>query len=434
MWEASPTPMILIATIATIAALLLSLPLAVLAIECWLSLLPLRRQRLSSEPSIPFRIAVVIPAHDEADLIAAAVERIKRLVPDGTRVVVIADNCTDATAENALSAGAVVWRRDDPERRGKGYALNFAWEHLADSPPDVVVCIDADCVPGVECIATIARLAYERRRPVQAGYTMYAPSGTSGLAHVSALAVYVKNVVRPRGLQWLRLPCLLTGSGMAFPWEALSVVRHPGAHLVEDMRACTDFAIAGFPPMPCMEVGVTSPLPTKRSGFMSQRTRWEHGHMRTILSEAPRLLARFLLTGSLSLLAIALELAVPPLSFLVGVSTLGALLFAVVGFATTNWWPLVYLASASAAAALGIGLVWIRSGREILPGKMIIAEIPRYISVKAPMYFRFLSRPQTDWVRTERAQPLAASPDGIPSPHSRSFASAETAKRSSTDK
>jgi cellulose synthase/poly-beta-1,6-N-acetylglucosamine synthase-like glycosyltransferase len=376
---------------------------------------------------------VVIPAHDEADRIANAVTHIKQQVPDGTQVIVIADNCSDSTAANAAAAGAVVWQRDDPERRGKGYALNFAWKQLADSPPDVVVCIDADCDPGVDCIATIAQLAFERRRPVQAGYTMYAPSGTSGLAHVSALAVYVKNVVRPRGLQWLRVPCLLTGSGMAFPWEALSAVRHPDAHLVEDMRACTDFAIAGFAPLPCMEVGVTSPLPTKRSGFMSQRTRWEHGHMRTILTEVPRLLGRFLVTGSLSLLALALELAVPPLSLLVGISTLSALIFAGVGIATANWWPLVCLASAMVAAALGIGLVWIRSGRKILPGKMIVAEIPRYISVKAPMYFRFLSRPQTDWVRTERGQPLATSPDGIPNPHARNLASPQTAKRSSTD-
>jgi hypothetical protein len=199
------------------------------------------------------------------------------------------------------------------------------------------------------------------------------------------------------------------------------------------MRACADFAIAGFAPLPCMEVGVTSPLPTKRSGFMSQRTRWEHGHMRTILTEVPRLLLRLLVTGSVSLLALALELAVPPLSLLVGISAASALIFAGVGFATSNWWPLACLASAMVVAALGIGLVWIRSGREILPGKMIVAEIPRYISVKAPMYFRFLSRPQTDWVRTERGQPLAASPNGISTPHSRSVASVEKAERSSTD-
>jgi cellulose synthase/poly-beta-1,6-N-acetylglucosamine synthase-like glycosyltransferase len=423
----------LIDTIAIIVAALLALPLAVLGVECWLSLLPLRRQRLSHNSVTPFRLAVIIPAHDEADRIANAVIRVKEQVTDNTRVIVIADNCSDATAANALAAGAAVWQRNDPDRRGKGYALNFAWQQLADSPPDVVVCIDADCEPGVDCIATISQVAYERRRPVQAGYTMYAPTGASGLSHVSALAVYVKNVVRPRGLQWLRLPCLLTGSGMAFPWEALSTVRHPDAHLVEDMRACTDFAIAGFAPLPCIEVGVTSPLPTHRSGFMSQRTRWEHGHMRTILSEVPRLLVRFLVTADVALLGLALELAVPPLSLLVSISAVSAVIFAGVGLVTTNWWPLICLASAMAAAVSGVGVVWVRFGREILPGKMILAEIPRYISAKAPMYFRFLSRPQTDWVRTERAQPLAASAGGVPSSHSRNVGSVETAEGASPD-
>src|SRR6187397_2251108 len=109
----------LIDTIAIIVAILLALPLVVLGIECWLSLLPLRRQRLRDEPKTPFRLAGVIPAHDEADPIPKAVTRIKDQVPGGTQIIVIADNCGDATAVNALAVGAVVWQREDPERRGK---------------------------------------------------------------------------------------------------------------------------------------------------------------------------------------------------------------------------------------------------------------------------------------------------------------------------
>lgn len=417
----------LIDKIALFAAILLAVPLVVLAIECWLSLLPLRSNRMRSEPGTPFRFAVVIPAHNEADRIASAVARIKKQVLEETPVIVVADNCDDATAANAETAGAIVWRRDDPQRRGKGYALNFAWERLSDCPPNVVVCIDADCVPDADCISRIAQHAYERRRPIQAAYTMYAPAGATGLAHVSALAVYVKNVVRPRGLQWLRLPCLLTGSGMAFPWEALAAVRHIDANIVEDMRACSDLAVAGFAPLPCMEVSIASPLPTKQAGFMSQRTRWEHGHLRTILTEVPRLLGRFLVTGSPALVALALELAVPPLSLLVGTTIAGAIALAGVGFARSYWLPLIYLAAALSAAILGMGLIWLRSGRQILPGKMIAAEIPRYIAVKAPMYLRFLSRPQTDWVRTERPQPLAATDAGH-GPYVHNLAARETAK------
>src|SRR5689334_10659599 len=105
--------------IAIVAAILLTVPVVVLAIECWLSLLPLRSNRMRSEPGTPFSFAVVIPAHDEADRIAGAVARIKEQIPEDTPVIVVADNCTDETARNAETAGAIVWQRNDPERRGK---------------------------------------------------------------------------------------------------------------------------------------------------------------------------------------------------------------------------------------------------------------------------------------------------------------------------
>lgn len=411
----------LAATFVTIAAVLLGLPLAVLAAECWVALLPIRRQRVSTTSVDSIRLAVVIPAHDEADSIAEAVARIKEQAPADCRIVVVADNCSDATAKNARNAGAIVWERNDTARRGKGYALNFAWERLAQSPPDVVVCIDADCVPGTNCIATIARLAYEHRRPVQSGYMMYAPPDAIGLASVSALAVYVKNIVRPRGLQWLRLPCLLTGSGMAFPWEAIVAVNHPDADIVEDMRGCTDLAIAGFAPLPCTEVGVMSPLPTQRSGFLSQRTRWEHGHLRTILTEFPRLVAMSVRKGSIQLLSLALELAVPPLSLLIEITAVGMLGFAAYGLVAGNWAPMMILSSIVAAAAFGMMLVWITGGRKILPGRMIATQVPRYLSVKAPLYLRFLSRPQKAWVRTERSRVVSAVGEGVSGPHGADF-------------
>jgi cellulose synthase/poly-beta-1,6-N-acetylglucosamine synthase-like glycosyltransferase len=372
---------------------------------------------------------VIIPAHNEAEHIGDTVLRVKQQVSGDTPVFVIADNCTDTTAAAACDVGAIVWERDDPEHLGKGYALNFAWERLAaEGAPDVVVCIDADCSPGPDCIATIARLAYERQRPAQAAYSMHVPAGAGGLSNVSALAVYVKNVVRPRGLQWLRLPCLLTGSGMAFPAAALAAVRHPDGHIVEDLRASTDFAIAGFAPMPCMEVAVSSPLPVKRSGFMSQRTRWEHGHMRTILTEMPKLVIRSILAPSL--LALALELAVPPLSLLVSITCASVVALAAFGFVTANWIPLVFLAAGMFLAASGVGLAWLRGGRQILPARMLAAEIPRYIGVKAPLYLKFLSRPQTAWVRTERGRRLASTGDALPAPHATSISAVDSASSS----
>ena len=57
-----------------------------------------------------------------------------------------------------------------------------------------------------------ALLAYIGRRALLAVFTVWA---------ISALAFLVKNQVRPRGLARLGLPCLLTGTGMAFPWAVI---------------------------------------------------------------------------------------------------------------------------------------------------------------------------------------------------------------------
>ena len=172
---------------------------------------------------------------------------------------------------------------------------------------------------------------------------------------------------------------------------------------------------------------MTSPLPTKRSGLMAQRTRWEHGHMKTLLTQTPQLMLRFLTTGWISLLALALELSVPPLSLLISVSLGSSLILGGVGHATGNWTAFACLTSALATAMAGIALVWTRSGQHILPGKMVVAEIPRYLSVKAPMYLRFLSRPQSEWVRTERSHPVASQSDDLPHPHAAGLTSNEPA-------
>lgn len=400
-------------TIATIVAFCLAAPLAVLGIECWLSLLPLRRHKVAA-PVAPIRIAVVIPANNEEARIAATIGCIKAQVADGSSVIVIADNCDDATAERANAAGAIVWNRVDTAHRGKGYALNFVVERLSESPPDVVIFVDADCTTGPGCLETLARLASHYQRPIQAAYVMHAPESGEDLSSTSALAVYVKNVARPRGLQRLGLPCMLNGSGMAFPWKALTAVRFPDAHITEDARISGDLAKAGLAPLPCMEVYVSSELPASRAGFMSQRTRWEHGHLATIFREVPRLLAALVKRPRLQVLGILLELSVPPLSLLVANAGISALILAGLSYECGSWLPLVsYLAIAMAAAG-GLITVWLCYGREILPPRQAL-RIPRYALTKAPMYLRFVTRRQRAWIRTERPAPTDS--ENIPSLH-----------------
>jgi cellulose synthase/poly-beta-1,6-N-acetylglucosamine synthase-like glycosyltransferase len=398
-----------------VAALgLVTIPAWVFAVECCAALLPLRRRPL--EPSAPRpTLAVLIPAHNEQQAIAATVQAVAAQLEASDRLIVIADNCSDQTSQQAQQAGAEVWTRQDEQLRGKGYAIRFALQRLHSQPPDVVVCIDADCLPATGCIDTIARLAAQSQRPVQAAYLMHAPEEgqVQALSAVSSLAVLVKNYVRPRGLQRLGLPCLLTGSGMAFPWRRLTQVPHPDADLVEDMRYAVDLAIAGAAPLPAMEVVVRSVLPSHKGAFLSQRKRWEHGHLATIVAECPRLLGAWLRSGRPGLLALALDTAVPPLSLLLLVLGLASFFAAGVSLLFASWWPLSVALAPLVAVAVALAAVWSHFGRETLPAAQL-REIPRYVATKLPLYGTFVTARQRVWVRTDRAEPIPGASGGQP--------------------
>src|SRR5690606_6586727 len=103
-------------------------PLSVFVSELLAGLWPSRPRGATS---VAANIAVIIPAHDEAAGISSTLAMLFEEVPPGTRVLVVADNCSDATAALAREAGAEAVERHDSNARGKGYALAFGRDHLA---------------------------------------------------------------------------------------------------------------------------------------------------------------------------------------------------------------------------------------------------------------------------------------------------------------
>ena len=78
-------------------------------------------------------------------MLANTLAAINAQLRKGDRILVVADNCDDATAAIARHGGAEVVARNDAMRRGKGYALDFGMRVLDQAPPDIVIMIDADC-------------------------------------------------------------------------------------------------------------------------------------------------------------------------------------------------------------------------------------------------------------------------------------------------
>ncbi len=351
------------------------------------------------------RIAILVPAHnEEAGLAATLADLVPQLRPQD-QLLVIADNCTDATAEIARKLGAIVLERQDSTRWGKGYALDYGLSHLALDPPDIVIVIDADCRVEAGSIAILASAVQATQRPNQATYLMTKPSQPSAKDSVSVFAFTVKNLVRPLGLSRLGLPCLLTGTGMAFPWAAIRSVNLASGHLVEDMKLSIDLSIAGYPPLYCPQARVIGTLPQQRNATRSQRTRWEHGHLQVIAVGVPLLLKAAIQKRRLAEIVLALELSVPPLSLFL-ISWLGVSAISVVWGALTGFWTAGILAIVSGVCLAGTVLgAWAHFGRDDLPLSELLA-IPLYILWKIPLYFKFLVAPQQRWVRTERDSSL----------------------------
>lgn len=390
---------IVTAVLIAIGAVLLLLA-AVLFAEIVAALFP-RRQQDAAKQTVRPKCAVLVPAHDEALGITKTLRAIQEQLTPRDRLLVVADNCTDATAEIAETLGAEVIRRVDPELRGKSYALDFGIRHLADAPPDVVIIVDADCALDAGCLEKIGALAFETGRPVQAYYELLPPAERSPRLGIAAFAVKVKNGLRPQGLHRLGLPCQLMGTGMAFPWSAISKVKLGSGELAEDLVLGLDFARARMAPLFCPSARVTSAFPVSAEGLGTQRARWETGHLATIFGRVPALLFEAVRTRNRPLLALALDAAVPPLA-LNAFAIFAALSIAlVVALATGAMAPLVLSAAAAALFGTAVGVAWLKSGRDNIT-LFELATAPAYAVSKLPLYAQIFRGKRIAWIRSKR--------------------------------
>jgi cellulose synthase/poly-beta-1,6-N-acetylglucosamine synthase-like glycosyltransferase len=347
------------------------------------------------------RLAVLMPAHDEAAGIAATIGSVLPQLGPRDRLVVVADNCADDTAGLARAAGAEVLERHDPQRRGKGYALDFGVRWLERDAPELVVMVDADCLLASQALERLATRCVSSARPVQALYLMNAPSGASMGQRIAAFAWLVKNKLRPLGAAAFGWPCQLMGTGMAFPWPLIREAHLASSHLVEDMQLGLDLAEAGAAPLFCPDALVTSTFPLDRDGSRSQRTRWEHGHLSVIAGVAPRLLGRALARRDGLLAAMVLDLIVPPLAALVLLTVALGLLEGVWWVLGGSAWPLVLSTAGLGLLVVAVALAWRREGRAIVSLPELLG-LPLYVAGKIPLYLRLLTRRQVEWVRTKR--------------------------------
>ncbi len=395
----------LLTLLAWFIAVPLAPPLAILLAELLIGALsPRATDGIAAPAAMRYRAAILMPAHDEAGSIQRFVTALTPHLGDDpadkAHLIVIADNCTDDTAALARAAGAAVIERQDATLRGKGHALAFGRDWLAQDPPDCVVVLDADCEMEGDGLARLVTRCVESGRPVQSCYLMRSHAHDAAMVQISNFAFLIKNLVRQRAAARLGAPAILGGTGMAFPWTLFKGAPLATSDLVEDLVLGIDFARAGQPPL-YLETARTLSDPACQQATRTQRTRWEHGFLATAGKQALPLIGEGLRRGRWGLFWLGLHLCVPPLALLMmlGIAGLGAaILLALLG---ASLLPAGLLFALLAAATVALGLAWARDGRAAVSVGTLL-RIPGYLLWKLPVYLKLVRGKQSEWVRTER--------------------------------
>jgi cellulose synthase/poly-beta-1,6-N-acetylglucosamine synthase-like glycosyltransferase len=343
---------------------------------------------------------ILIPAHNEASIILDTLERLRPLLSNDIRLLVVADNCSDETARLVRQAGHPVIERLDPDKRGKGYALAFGREHLRSSPPDCVIVFDADCETDIVSIAALAKYCVGTQSVVQARYILSPDCDASAKVQISNFAFWFKNVVRQRGASRLGGAAVLTGTGMAFPWLKFEQAPLATANIVEDLALGLYFTQIKDAPVYLEKATVVSAAASE-AATLEQRSRWEHGFLSTAKSHGLRAIFEGFTQPNRKLFQLGLHLLVPPLALLLLASIAILLLLAAIGLLTGYWFAFAALA-VTIAAALSLVLVnWMIEGRAWLSLGALL-RLPLYLFWKLPVYLGFARGRDVGWTRTAR--------------------------------
>ena len=247
----------------------------------------------------PVTVTVLIPAHNEAASIGATLDSLGAQDPAPNRVIVVADNCTDATESVARAHGAEVFVSVGNTHKKAG-ALNQALRELLDGlgDNDIVMCMDADTVLDDGFLAAGVQRFTSDRALMAIGGLFYGEEGHGILGQLqrNEYVRYSREIRRRRGRVFV-----LTGTASMFRPRALRTVAAsrggllPGVHGdVYDTAALTEdneltLAIKSLGGLMASPNGcrvVTELMPTWRN-LWTQRLRWQRGALENLGAYGP---------------------------------------------------------------------------------------------------------------------------------------------------
>lgn len=350
--------------------------------------------------------AIIVPAHNEAKIIAKTIYSIWGIVYPKKfyDLFVIADNCTDNTAEIAKGLGVHVLERTHKKERGKGYALRWGFDQILRSKKkyDAFIIIDADSLVSGNYLDVMNHYLENGHRVIQSS-DLVLPEENNWSIEATRIGFLLYNYVKPLGRKVLNLNMGLRGNGMcfdtgilkAYPWQAWS--------LTEDLEYGLILTLKGVRIEFAPEATVWAQMPLESTNAASQRSRWEIGRHQVIHEYARMFLTTSLKRRSFLFFDVFIDLITPPfVNMMVLISLILIPVFILTVTGLFSW-----LHVSLWGGLLLLGILYLFLGLYVAKAdKMIyksLLHLPVYIVWKLKVYANACrSGKETQWIRTER--------------------------------
>ncbi len=293
-----------------------------------------------SFPDAPMdkRYAVLISARNERNVIGNLINSLhaQTYPVELIDIWLVADNCTDDTAEVARNRGCHVVERFNKELVGKGYALTYLLDHMLDTGEaqqyDAFFVFDADNKLDVHYVEEMNK-AFQSGFRILTSYRNSVNLSDNWVSSGSALWFIRESRFLNSSRMRLGTSCHVGGTGFMFSREIMNRNRGWKFHLLtEDLEFTMDSVLHGDRIGYCGTAILYDEQPVTFRQSWRQRLRWSKGFLQVFRYYGPQLIRRAVRERDFS--AVDLTLLICPFMVLTVIRFVLGLLFAAFGFVT----------------------------------------------------------------------------------------------------
>ncbi|MDP4092309.1 MAG: glycosyltransferase family 2 protein [Bacillota bacterium] len=369
-----------------------------------------RRKKEASTEEFPIknRFAMLVAAHNEEAVIPAIIKSLKALkYPKNMYdIFIIADNCTDTTANVAKEHGVKVFERFDSVKKGKGNALEWMFKKLSDMKEkyDGVCIFDADNLISPNFLLEMNKQMCLGHKVVQGYLDSKNPSDT-WISGNNSIAFWISNRMLQLPRYYLGLSCILGGTGFMLATEIIEKVGWKATCLTEDLEFSLKLVLKNYKIYWAHDAVIYDEKPLTLKQSWRQRKRWMQGHFDCVGRFFVPMFKKALKEKSLTAFDCCMYLLQPITAVINGLLMVAGFVFLTVniisgvaktwGFANISIIVLTYL-------LMYLGTFFVAIEGKVKPKVLFhLFLLPFYNLTWVPIVILgFINRDKKDWVHT----------------------------------